>query len=106
MTTRKSILATAMLTLLATPAMAAAAPKGTCLGFVDRGWSNSLDVSEYVLTKPGADKLGLGSPCNIDSLVFSQCWLEPRLTVKQAIDLLLAKARAGKKLPDTPICGA
>ncbi len=81
------------------------APKGTCGDLVGEGWAHMPDVSGYVLSRPGAVKLGFGSPCNIDSLVFSQCWLEPRLSVKQAIDLLLAKARAGKKLPDVPMCG-
>ena len=76
--------------------------KEICGDLVGRGWAHMPDVADYVLSKPGADKLGYGSECDIGSLVFSQCWLEPRLTVKQAIDL--AKARAGKKLPDTPVC--
>jgi hypothetical protein len=78
----------------------------SCFDLIDLGWSKNPDVSEYVLSKPHAEKLGYGSPCAIDSLVFSQCWLEPRLSVKQAIDMLLAKAVAGRKLPDTPMCGA
>jgi hypothetical protein len=36
------------------------------------------DVADYILAKPGADKLGYGSECHLGSLVFSQCWLEPK----------------------------
>jgi hypothetical protein len=43
------------------------------------------DVADYVLAKLGSDKLGYGSECHIGSLVFSQCWLEPRWSVKKAI---------------------
>jgi hypothetical protein len=80
--------------------------KYSCGDLVGQGLAHMPDITDYVLAKPGSSKLGLGSQCHIEDLVFSQCWLEPRLTVKQAIDLLIAKATAGKKLPDTPMCGA
>jgi len=64
------------------------------------------DVTDYVEAQPGADKLGFGSPCHIESLVFSQCWLEPKWSVLKAINALLRKAATGKKLPDIPVCGA
>lgn len=86
--------------------MAEAPPQGACGDLVRAGWGHMPDVADYIRSKPGADKLGYGSECALGSLVFSQCFLEPRLSVKQAIDMLLAKARAGKKLPDTPACGA
>ena len=104
----KIITAALLAALLATPA-AAGTPKvakESCRDLVGAGWDHMPDVTDYVLSKPGSDKLGFASPCHIDSLVFSQCWLEPRLSVKQAIGLLLAKAKEGKELPDMPVCGA
>ena len=80
--------------------------KLSCRDLIDAGWKNMPDVADYVLSKPGSDKLGYGSECHIGSLVFSQCWLEPRWSVKKAIDVLLHKAAAGKRLPETPVCGA
>ncbi len=80
--------------------------KISCRDLIDAGWKNMPDVANYVLAKPGADKLGYGSECHIGSLVFSQCWLEPRWSVKKAIDVLIDKAIHGKRLPDTPVCGA
>jgi len=94
--------------LLGYPAVAGS--RKTCSDLVNHGLPSLFrdipDVEDYVRAKPGSDKLGFDSDCYIDNLVFSQCWLKPKLTVKQAIDLLLAKARDGKKLPDTPACGA
>ena len=80
--------------------------KLSCRDLIDAGWKNMPDVADYVLAKPGANKLGYGSECHIGSLVFSQCWLEPRWSVKKAIDVLIDKAIHGKRLPDTPVCGA
>ena len=36
----------------------------------------------------------------------AQCFLEPKLTVRQAIDLLVGKAVRGERLPDIPNEGA
>jgi hypothetical protein len=80
--------------------------KLSCNDVTRKGWDNMPDVTDYVEAQPGADKLGFGSPCHIDSLVFSQCWLEPKWSVLKAINALLRKAATGKKLPDVPICGA
>ena len=80
--------------------------KLSCRDLIDAGWKNMPDVADYVLAKLGSDKLGYGSECHIGSLVFSQCWLEPRWSVKKAIDVLIDKAVHGKRLPDTPACGA
>jgi hypothetical protein len=80
--------------------------KLSCRDLIDAGWKNMPDVADYVLAKPGLDKLGFGSECHIGSLVFSQCWLEPRWSVKKAIDVLIHKAVTGKRLPETPVCGA
>jgi hypothetical protein len=78
----------------------------SCRDLIDAGWKNMPDVADYVLARPGADKLGYGSECHIGSLVFSQCWLEPRWSVKTAIDGLIYKAVHNKRLPDAPACGA
>jgi hypothetical protein len=64
------------------------------------------DVAGYINSRPGSDKLGYGSECNLKALVFSQCWLEPRWSVITAINTLLRKAANGEKLPDVPACGA
>ena len=80
--------------------------KLSCRDLIDAGWKNMPDVVDYVLSKPGSDKLGYGSECHIGGLIFSQCWLEPRWSVKHAIDVLIYKAVHGKRLPDTPACGA
>jgi hypothetical protein len=42
----------------------------------------------------------------LDDLVHAQCFLEPKLTVRQAIDLLVGKAVRGERLPDIPNEGA
>jgi hypothetical protein len=52
--------------------------KLSCGDLINAGWKNMPDVADYILAKPGADKLGYGSECHLGSLVFSQCWLEPR----------------------------
>jgi hypothetical protein len=79
--------------------------KLSCRNIVGKGWDNMPSMSDYVLAQPGADKLK-GSGCNIDSLVFAQCFLEPKWSVAKAVSTLLRKAATGKKLPDIPICGA
>jgi hypothetical protein len=78
----------------------------SCLTITDKGWSNMPDVTDYVKARPNASILGYGSPCRIDSLVFAQCFLEPQWSVKKAVDTLFRKALTGKRLPDTPVCGA
>jgi hypothetical protein len=78
----------------------------SCRALIDAGWEKMPDVADYVLSKPGASKLGYGSECHIGSLVFSQCWLEPRWSAEKAIDELIYKATHNKRLPDTPVCGA
>lgn len=78
----------------------------SCLDIVDGGWSHMPDVTDYVLARPLSDKLGYGSPCHIDSLVFAQCFVEPRWSVREAVNALIRKAAVGKKLPDVPVCGA
>ena len=80
--------------------------KLSCNDVTRKGWDNMPDVTDYVKAQPGADRLGYGSPCAINSLVFSQCWLEPKWSVLKAINALLRKAATGKKLPDVPACGA
>lgn len=104
------ILTTAALTLaVCAPVAASAGPSLetiSCRDLVDAGWKNMPDVADYVLAKPGSDKLGYGSECHIGGLVFSQCWLEPKWSVGKAVDTLIAKAARGKRLPDTPACGA
>ena len=80
--------------------------KLSCRDLIDGGWKNMPDVADYIHAKPGADKLGYGSECHLGSLVFSQCWLEPTWSVKKAIDVLIQKAVTGKRLPETPVCGA
>jgi hypothetical protein len=88
-------------------AHAALVPLNTACGvIVGNGWDRMPDVADYIRTRPGADKLGYGSECNLRALVFSQCWIEPHWSVAKAIDVLLHKAENGEKLPDTPACGA
>ena len=78
----------------------------SCSSIIDNGWSSMPDVTDYVKAKPNSNILGYGSPCRIDSLVFAQCFLEPRWSVKMAVDALFHKALTGKRLPDIPVCGA
>jgi hypothetical protein len=82
------------------------AEKLSCDTIIRDGWNKMPDVADYILAKPGSDKLGFGSECHLGSLVFAQCFVEPRWSVKKAIDVLIQKAATGKKLPDTPVCGA
>jgi hypothetical protein len=78
----------------------------SCDEMVGNGWYKMPDIAEYILAKPGSDKLGFGSECHLGSLVFAQCFLEPRWSVDKAIDVLIRKAVTGKALPKTPMCGA
>jgi len=96
-------------TVLAMTPMSAVAdpPKLSCDEIVRNGWNKMPDVADYIRTLPGSDKLGFGSECHLGSLVFAQCSAESRRqTVRQAIDALIWKATHGKRLPDTPVCGA
>jgi hypothetical protein len=63
-------------------------------------------ITDYVLSKPNSDKLGYGSECHIGSLVFAQCFVEPKWSVREGVDELIHKAVLGNRLPDTPVCGA
>lgn len=78
----------------------------SCDTIVRKGWDKMPDVADYIRTIPGSEKLGFGSECHLGSLVFAQCFVEPRWTVGKAVDELIRKARAGQRLPDTPACGA
>lgn len=77
-----------------------------CQDIIGTGWNHMPEIADYIKTKPNAEKLGYGSECHLDALVFSQCWLEPHWPVTKAINALLRKAANGEKLPDTPACGA
>jgi hypothetical protein len=74
-----------------------------CSDIVNMGF-NMPSVSQYFPRRalpalpPGAARL--------DDLVLAQCFLEPDLTVGQAVHLLVAKARRGERLPDIPEEGA
>jgi hypothetical protein len=77
-----------------------------CGDVTNRGFANMPEMSHYFPQPlPGALALS-SSPINLDSFVFAQCFLEPRLTVKQAIRLLIFKAAHGQPLPDIPQGGA
>jgi hypothetical protein len=78
----------------------------SCRAIVDAGWKNMPDVAGYVFGKPGSENLGYGSECHLGGLVFAQCWLEPRWTVKGAVKVLIQKAAHKEQLPKTPVCGA
>lgn len=79
----------------------------SCADIVDNGWSKMPDdIADYVLAKPNSEKLGYGSFCHIGSLVFAQCFLEPRWLVRQAVDELINKASGGQPLPGERVCGA
>jgi hypothetical protein len=78
----------------------------SCFDIVNGGWGHMPDVTDYVLAKPHSDKLGYGSPCHINSLVFAQCFAEPKWSVREAVNALIRKATTGKTLPDVPVCGA
>ena len=94
--------------LAMTPMSAVADPPDlSCDEIVRNGWNKMPDVADYIRTLPGSDKLGFGSECHLGSLVFAQCFAESRRqTVRRAIDALIWKATHGKRLPDTPVCGA
>jgi hypothetical protein len=78
----------------------------SCAAIVNNGWARMPDVADYVLGKPNSDKLGYGSECHIGSLVFAQCFIEPKWSVREAVNALIHKAVTGKPLPNTPVCGA
>src|ERR1700730_12557020 len=77
-----------------------------CTDIVNNGWSHMPDIADYVRGKPNSDKLGFGSECHIGSLVFAQCFIEPKWSVREAVNALIHKAVTGKRLPNTPVCGA
>ena len=74
-----------------------------CSDLVNMGF-NMPSVSQYFPRRalpalpPGAARL--------DDLVLAQCFVEPDLTVRQAISLLVSKAMRGDRLPDIPDEGA
>jgi hypothetical protein len=107
MTTLKALLFSVTLSAVATvPAHAVSLSQLHCDDIVRNGWDKMPDVADDIRALPGSDKLGFGSECHLGSLVFAQCFVEPRWTVKQAVDALIWKAAHGKRLPDTPVCGA
>jgi hypothetical protein len=79
----------------------------SCGDVTAAGWGLSTpEFSRYFPRRlPGALALS-STPINLDSLVFAQCFLEPRLTVSQAIRLLVYKAKHGQPLPAIPQGGA
>jgi hypothetical protein len=103
---KRLLLAAAALAMLAMPCLAAPVSSLSCDEIVRSGWDKMPDVADYIQTLPGSDQLGFGSECHLGSLVFAQCFVEPRWSVKKAIDTLIWKATHGKRLPDTPVCGA
>jgi hypothetical protein len=80
----------------------------SCATITGNGWDHMPieDITIFALANPNSDKLGYGSECHISSLVFAQCFLEPRWLVKQAVDELINKALAGERLPGERVCGA
>ncbi|MGA2638666.1 hypothetical protein [Methylocella sp.] len=103
----KRLLSLALVAFLALPAHAETDFKTlSCGSIVGNGWDKMPDVVDYILSQKNGDKLGFASECHLGALVFSQCWLEPKITVGQAIELLINKATSHRKLPDTPVCGA
>jgi hypothetical protein len=93
---KRVLLAAALAATMATPATArgkVAAPVVSCDSVVRAGWDRMPDVADYIKTLPGSEKLGFGSECHLGSLVFAECFVNRRKSVKQAIDDLLAKAR-------------
>jgi hypothetical protein len=52
----------------------------SCAKITGEGWDHMPieDITKFTLAKPNSDKLGYGSECHIASLVFAQCFLEPR----------------------------
>ena len=50
----------------------------SCYTIVGNGWAKMPDVADYINAIPGSEKLGFGSECHLGSLVFAQCFLEPR----------------------------
>jgi hypothetical protein len=73
-----------------------------CSDIVNMGF-NMPEVSGYFPRT--ATGLPPGS-ARRDDLVLAQCFLEPDLNVRQAISLLVSKARRGERLPDIPNEGA
>jgi len=95
----------------AAPAMANkfdGAPDYMCHTVIANGWPSDRtpEVQDYIQAMPGAETLGFGSECHLSALVFAECFLQPNLSMKQAIDSLVWKATHGKRLLDTQVCGA
>jgi hypothetical protein len=99
------LFSTAAVLLTLTSAAVAEPLNLSCDEILRNGWNNTPDVADYIRTLPDSGKLGFGSECHLDALVFAQCLAEPsRQTVGQAIDALLREATRGKQLPYTPAC--
>jgi hypothetical protein len=80
--------------------------KLSCDTIIREGWAKMPDVAKYIGEIRGSEKLGYASECHLGGLVFAQCFVEPRLSVKKAVEVLIHKAITGTRLPDTPVCGA
>jgi hypothetical protein len=102
----KTIFLAGVLALMPAAARAVVPAELSCDTIVRNGWDKMPDVADYIKTIPGSEKLGFGSECHLGSLVFAQCFVEPRWTVGKAVHELIRKARTGQRLPDTPACGA
>jgi hypothetical protein len=105
----KTLIAVVLAGAMIGPALAVTAgpPKLSCDELIRNGWDRMPDVADYIHTLRGSDRLGFGSECHLGSLVFAQCFAESRRqTVREAIAALIWKATHGKRLPDTPACGA
>ncbi len=74
-----------------------------CSDLVDMGF-NMPAVSQY-FPRP-ATAIAAPRLSRRDDLVLAQCFLEPELTVRQAIGLLVRKSGRGERLPDIPNEGA
>ena len=80
----------------------------------DKGWNKAVrlessraidDEVDRIKDQRGADLLGLRSYCNLGGLIEAQCKLAPNMSLFEAGDALLDKARSGKPLPKMSACG-
>jgi hypothetical protein len=100
------IVCVGLLTSVGAQAFAGSFENMSCDTIIRQGWDKMPDVADYIRELPGSKKLGFGSECHLGSLVFAQCFLKPKWSVKKAIDALIHKAATGERLPETPACGA
>jgi hypothetical protein len=70
---KRALTAAALALAVCAPVAASAGPRLetlSCRDLVDAGWKSMPDVADYVLAKPGSDKLGYGSECHLADLSF------------------------------------